>query len=123
MPGDGVLGWQCPFLFKMLPLRCAVRLAQLHDKLRAMPLTRIGVQSYAGSRADERPRRMVILGREHLVTRIVYESIEESVGARERIHRYKVLTDEGTIIEILHKSDGWYLESESIADCRFRAKA
>jgi hypothetical protein len=72
---------------------------------------RIAVQCYAGARADECPRRIVIDGREHLVARLIRESVEESVGARVRTHRYKVLTDAGEVLEILHTGDHWYLQS------------
>ena len=77
-----------------------------------MSRSRITVQCYAGSRADECPRRITIQGREHFLTRLVSESVEESAEARERIHRYKVVTDAGIIFEILRKNDGWYLDAE-----------
>ena len=76
-----------------------------------MSRDRIIVQCYAGARGDEHPRRVIINGREHLVTRLIEESVEESVDTRVRTHRYKVLTDAGTVLEVLHADDGWYLES------------
>lgn len=76
-----------------------------------MSRNRIAVQCYAGARADERPRRIIIHGREHLVTRLIGESVEESVDARVRIRRYKVVTDAGAVLELLHSGDDWYLES------------
>lgn len=77
-----------------------------------MALNRISVECYAGVRADERPRRITISGREHLVARLLGESVEETVSGREQTRRFKVLTGEGLILEILHASDGvWYIES------------
>ena len=83
----------------------------------AMPQCRINVECYAGARADERPRRILIEGREFRVTRLISESVDESADSRERIHRYRVLTDAGIVFEVVHKSDGWYLDSESLAGC------
>ena len=76
-----------------------------------MSRDRIIVQCYAGARGDEYPRRLIINGSEHLVTRLIGESVEESAGTRVRTHRYKVLTDAGVVLEILRTGDDWYLES------------
>lgn len=81
-----------------------------------MALDRISVECYAGARADERPRRITIGGREHLVARLLGESVEETFSGGERTRRFKVLTDEGLVLEVLHASDGdWYLESHDPA--------
>jgi len=85
--------------------------ACLRYKLRVVSQIRIAVQCYAGVRGDESPRRMIINGREHLVTHLIGESLEESVMARVRTRRYKVLTDGGAVFEVLHTGDDWYLES------------
>lgn len=76
-----------------------------------MSRKQIMVQCYAGARGDEYPRRIIVNGREHLVTRVVGESMEESVDTRVRTHRYKVLTDAGAVLEILRTGDDWYIES------------
>lgn len=77
-----------------------------------MALDRISVECYAGARADERPRRIRIGGREHLVARLLGESVEETVSGKARTRRFKVLTAEGLVFEVLHASDGdWYLQS------------
>jgi hypothetical protein len=76
-----------------------------------MALSRISVECYAGARADERPRRLMIGGREHLVARLLGESVEETVSGSERTRRFKVLTGEGLVLEVLHASNGdWYLQ-------------
>lgn len=69
------------------------------------------MQCYAGARGDEHPRRIIINGREHLVIRLMGESVEESAGTRVRTHRYKVLTGGGAVLEILRTGDDWYIES------------
>ncbi|HEV8482402.1 MAG TPA: hypothetical protein VGV87_02495 [Blastocatellia bacterium] len=72
----------------------------------------IQVECYSGSRADERPHRIVIDGHEHLVTRLLAESIEEGVHAKERVARFTVLTEQGKTIELIRAESGdWYLVS------------
>ncbi len=76
-----------------------------------MPVACVTVECYAGVRGDERPRRIIVRGREHLVARLLGESVEESLVTKERTRRYKVLTDEGLVLEVRRESDGvWYLE-------------
>lgn len=78
-----------------------------------MALQSITVECYAGARADERPIRVTIGGRQHLVARLLGESVEESLVTKEQTRRYRVLTNEGLVLEILRDGDGaWYLESE-----------
>ena len=73
----------------------------------------IDVECYAGGRADERPRRVIARGRKHVVARLIEATIEESVVSKERSHRYKVLTEEGLVLEVVREGDGkWYLVSE-----------
>jgi len=75
---------------------------------------RISVECYAGARADERPRRIMIGGREHHVARLLGESVEETASGKARTRRFKVLTGDGLVLEILHASDGdWYLQSRA----------
>jgi len=78
-----------------------------------MKLLPVQVDCYAGSRADERPRRVRIRGREHIVARLLSASVEESLASKSRAHRYRVLTEEGLMLDLVRASDGnWYLERE-----------
>lgn len=77
-----------------------------------MKLRTVRVECYAGGRANETPRRICFDGREHLVARLLAEAIEESPLSNERTRRYKVLTDEGLVLEVVRLSDGnWVLVS------------
>jgi hypothetical protein len=77
-----------------------------------MTLQTVRVECYAGVRADETPRRISFGGREYVVARLLAESIEESLASNQQTHRYKVLTDEGFVLEVVHSSDGaWHLVS------------
>jgi len=77
-----------------------------------MALCRIEVECYSGSRADERPRRIRIHSREYVVVSLLRESVEESLVTREKIRHYKVLTDQGLVLDVLRKEDGaWLLDS------------
>jgi hypothetical protein len=72
----------------------------------------VQVDCYSGSRADERPRNVVIDGREHRVTRLLTVSIEEAVESKERVERFTVLTDEGLTIQLIRAESGeWHLVS------------
>jgi hypothetical protein len=76
-----------------------------------MPLREVTVECYAGGRADETPRRISIDGREHLVARLLAESVEEPLERNQQSRRrYRVLTDAGLVLELLRTNDGaWYL--------------
>lgn len=77
-----------------------------------MPLHPVRVECYAGTRADESPRRIYLNGCEHVVARVLAESVEEPLKSREQMRRYKILTDQGLALEIRRSSDGsWYLAS------------
>jgi hypothetical protein len=77
-----------------------------------MTLRTVRVECYAGGRADETPRRISFDGREHVVARLLAESVEESLAANQQTRRYKVLTEEGLVLEVLRSSDGaWRLVS------------
>ncbi|HLF84736.1 MAG TPA: hypothetical protein VI837_11225 [Blastocatellia bacterium] len=77
-----------------------------------MKFRTVRVECYAGGRADETPRRISVGGREHFVARLLAESIEESLASNQQQRRYKVLTDEGLVLEIVRSSDGaWHLVS------------
>ena len=75
-----------------------------------MKLRAVKVECYAGGRADETPRRIILSECEHVVTRLLAESIEESPNSKKQTHRYKVLTAEGLVLEVLGFEDGtWNL--------------
>jgi hypothetical protein len=77
-----------------------------------MKSRRVEVECYAGGRADERPRRVRADNREHTVARLLSSSVEESLDSKARLYRYKVLTGEGLVLELVRQSDGeWYLQS------------
>lgn len=79
-----------------------------------MTLETIEVESYAGGRADERPRSLKIRGRTYRVARLLGESVEEALESKGRIHRYKVLTDDGVVLEIARDDTGWHLTRFSL---------
>lgn len=77
-----------------------------------MTLRPIRVECYAGGRADETPRRISFDGREYIVTRLLAESVEGSLGSTQTTRRYEVLTGEGLVFELVRSSDGaWSLVS------------
>jgi hypothetical protein len=72
----------------------------------------VRVECYAGGRADETPRRISFGGREHIVARLLAESVEESGASKQQTRRYKVLTEEGLVLEVVRLGDGtWGLVS------------
>ena len=76
-----------------------------------MKYEQIEVECYAGSRTDERPRRVRACGREHIIARLVSSSVCESVESRQQVRCYLVLTEEGFLLELVLTSDGqWHLE-------------
>ncbi|HZM87398.1 MAG TPA: hypothetical protein VFF31_12815 [Blastocatellia bacterium] len=77
-----------------------------------MTTTPIQVECYAGGRSDERPRRLTVGARTHVVARLLSESVEESTITGGRTRRYRVLTLDGLVLEITHTcDDGWFLVS------------
>ena len=85
--------------------------AQYHPR-KGMTLRTVRVECYAGGRADETPRRVSFDGREHVVARLLAESVEESLAPNQQTRRYKVLTEEGLVLEVVRSTDGaWYLAS------------
>jgi hypothetical protein len=81
-----------------------------------MSLRPVTVECYSGSRADERPRRIRTGGREYLVQKLLAESVDESFVEKTRQRRYKVLTTEGLILDLIRAEDGaWFLDEESPA--------
>jgi hypothetical protein len=75
----------------------------------------IFVECYSGSRSDERPRSVTIAGNIHAVTRLLSESIEETTNpgcGRERRRRYRVLTEDGLVLDLIRTDDGrWSLST------------
>ena len=79
-----------------------------------MTLRPVTVECYSGSRADERPRKIRTGGREYVVLKLLAESVEESFVTKARNQRYKVLTDEGLILELVRDENGsWFLEEKT----------
>lgn len=74
----------------------------------------IEVECYAGGRADERPRSLRLRGETHRVARLLSESVEEAVGSKERIHRYRLLSEAGIVFEVVRDNDGWRLAGTSL---------
>ena len=84
------------------------------NNLFRMDLRAITVECYAGSRADERPRRVIIDGREHVVARLLEETLDEGSDSKARRRRFKLLTDEGILLEVIRSGDGaWYMSPDS----------
>jgi hypothetical protein len=70
----------------------------------------VEVECYSGGRADERPRSVIVGGRRHTVARLLSETIEESPENRNRTHRYRILTDDGLVVELVRTADRrWFL--------------
>ena len=81
-----------------------------------MKLRPVQVDCYEGSRADERPRRVISGSKKHIRVRLLNSSVEESLASKSRTRRYSVLTDEGLLLDLVLASDGrWYLERERSA--------
>ena len=77
-----------------------------------MKSERVEVECYSGGRADERPRSVMIGGSRHTVARLLSESIEESAEKRDRTHRYRILTDDGLVVELVRTADRrWFLSN------------
>jgi hypothetical protein len=73
----------------------------------------IQVECYAGSRADERPRRVCIEGRCYIVARLLSSSIEQSLAATAPSRRFRVVTEDGWQLDLRCTADGeWFLERE-----------
>ena len=71
----------------------------------------IDVECYSGGRADETPRRISFNDQVHVVTRLLSEAVEQSLATKEEIRRYKVLTDQGVVLEIVRTPAGvWRLK-------------
>lgn len=75
----------------------------------------VQVECYAGSRADERPRRVRIEGREYIVARLLSSSIEQSLIANAPpARRFRVITEDGWQLDLVCTADGdWFLERKT----------
>ena len=72
----------------------------------------IRVECYAGGRGDERPRRVIIENRVYVVARVLSESLEEPLESNRQSRRFKILTDEGLVFDVVRTSDGaWHIVS------------
>ena len=79
---------------------------------KGMRLRTVRVECYSGGRADETPRRISFDGREHVVARLLAESVEESLAPNQQTRRYKVVTELGLVLEVVRSSNGaWQLVS------------
>lgn len=67
----------------------------------------VEVECYSGGRSDERPRRVMIEGREHRVARLLEESIEQSLKTRTAARRYRVQMECGMILELTLAEGAW----------------
>ena len=77
-----------------------------------MPRHSVRVECYAGTRADVSPRRIKFYGRKYVVASVLAETVEEQISSRQQLRRYKILTGEGLVLEVVRADDGsWYLES------------
>jgi hypothetical protein len=73
----------------------------------------IEVECYAGSRADERPRRVFVEGHEHRVVRLISSSIEQPLATATLLHRFRVITEEGLHLDLIRTADGnWFIEGK-----------
>jgi hypothetical protein len=72
----------------------------------------VEVEFYSGRRADETPRRIILNDAVHVVARLLSESVEQSASTKQETRRYKVLTDQGEVLEIVRSPEGtWRLVS------------
>jgi hypothetical protein len=67
----------------------------------------VKVETYSGGRLNERPRRVIIEGREHRVSRLLEESIEQPLEARSIVRRYRVQMECGMILELTLADGDW----------------
>jgi hypothetical protein len=75
----------------------------------------VRVECYSGARSDERPRRVYVNDRQHIVARLLSSSMEEAAGSRKQARRFRILTEEGLVLDLVRYDDGrWYIESERV---------
>jgi len=76
-----------------------------------MALVSVSVECYAGSKAFERPRRVLMDGSTHEVIKAVVSSVEEDAVSRQRRDRFEVLIDDGRKLVLIRQDDEWFLET------------
>lgn len=73
----------------------------------------VQVECYAGSRADERPRRVRFEGRPHTVARLLSSSLVQPLATSAPLRRFQVVTEDGLQLDLIRTADGdWFLEGE-----------
>jgi hypothetical protein len=73
----------------------------------------VKVECYAGNRADERPRRIRVEGRDYIIARLLSSSIEQSLNAKAPVRRFRVATEDNWQLDLTCTADGeWFLEGE-----------
>lgn len=73
--------------------------------------TEIEVRSYSGRKADERPREIIIAGRNYEVTAVADSFLEELSAERTQRHHFKVICSGESVLDVYHdlKNDKWFL--------------
>ncbi|HXF41998.1 MAG TPA: hypothetical protein VN687_19935 [Blastocatellia bacterium] len=57
---------------------------------------------------------MIIDGREHVVARLLEETLDESSDSKAQRRRFKLVTEEGIVLEVICSGDGaWYMSPDS----------
>lgn len=73
----------------------------------------VQVECYAGSRADERPRRVYIEGRCYIVAHLLSSTIEQSLAATAPSRHFRVVTEDGWQLDLICTASGeWFLERQ-----------
>jgi hypothetical protein len=76
-----------------------------------MTLIPVSVECYAGSKAFERPRRILVGGSIIELIRTAAFSVEEDAASRHRRYRFEVLTEDGRKIILIRDCDQWFIET------------
>jgi hypothetical protein len=73
----------------------------------------VQVECYAGGRADERPRRVLIADRWHRVARLLASSHEQALTTAASRRRFLVVTEDGLKLDLVCTASGdWFLEGQ-----------
>jgi hypothetical protein len=76
-----------------------------------MTLIPVSVECYSGSKASERPRRILAGATVYEVIRATAFSVQEDVASRHRRYRFEVLTEDGSQLILIRDGDHWFLET------------
>jgi hypothetical protein len=76
-----------------------------------MPLISVVVECYAGSKAFERPRRILLGELVHEITETIASSVHEDAASRQRCHRFEVLIADGRRLSLMRLGDQWFMET------------